>query len=275
MPCGTFVVRKMTEAQADNAVKTYNVAIPGVAPPTSVTKEKDDKNPGMFKVTAVYPPCPPGVNDADVEHSPTGKPAVAITPPPSGPGTAPATNGAPPTAITPSGAGGGLQPPGTSETWTKPAVEFIHTDNCSSRNGARIGRIILHYTTSDNVGGTIAWFKDPISQVSAHYVIARDGKIYQMVRDGDKAWHAKGANTDSIGIEHSAAAGEQMTSPQEQSSIALIKWLLSEYKLRATAIHGHRFTPENAGSTDCPGELFGAATESAITQWVAKHFAGF
>jgi N-acetylmuramoyl-L-alanine amidase len=110
----------------------------------------------------------------------------------------------------------------------------------------------MHYTTSRNVDGTIAWFQDPRAQVSAHYVIGRKGEIYQMVRDSDKACHAKGANADSIGIEHSAAAGDSMTPAQTVSSIALVRWLLSEYKLPKTAIYGHKYTPENVGTTDCP-----------------------
>jgi hypothetical protein len=172
--------------------------------------------------------------------------------------------------------GGGAQPDvhfdashGTSETPSKPPIkQFIQSPNHSSRNGVTIRRVIMHYTTSRNVDGTIEHFMDPGTQVSAHYVIARNGDIYQMVYDSDKAWHAKKANADSIGIEHSAALGDQMTAAQELSSIALVRWLLSEYKLPKTAIHGHKYTPENTGTTDCPDGLFGPDTEAALDNWV-------
>ena len=158
---------------------------------------------------------------------------------------------------------------GTSEQPPKPLIkQFIQSPNYSSRNGERIRRVIMHYTTSRNVNGTIKHFLNPASRVSAHYVIGRDGSIFQMVRDSDKAWHAKAANADSIGIEHSAAPGDQMTPAQELSSIALVRWLLSEYKLPKTAIHGHKYTPENAGTTNCPDHLFGAASEAAVDAWV-------
>ncbi|HEY6995590.1 MAG TPA: N-acetylmuramoyl-L-alanine amidase [Xanthobacteraceae bacterium] len=158
---------------------------------------------------------------------------------------------------------------GTSEHPAKPSIkQFIQSPNHSSRNGERIRRVIMHYTTSRNVDGTVEHFLNPGSKVSAHYVIARDGSIFQMVRDSDKAWHAKNANADSIGIEHSAAQGDQMTPAQEVSSVALVRWLLSEYKLPKTAIHGHKYTPENAGTTDCPHKLFGADSEAAIDNWV-------
>ena len=158
---------------------------------------------------------------------------------------------------------------GSGEVPPKPAIkDFIQSPNHSSRNGERIRRIVMHYTTSRNVNGTIDHFLNPASKVSAHYVIARDGTIFQMVRDSDKGWHAKGANADSIGIEHSAAPGDQMTAAQELSSISLVRWLLSEYKLPKSSIHGHKYTPENAGTTNCPHQLFGADAEAALNNWV-------
>ena len=161
------------------------------------------------------------------------------------------------------------KPPGTAEPAAKPPIkQFIASPNISSRNGERIRRIVMHYTTARDVEGTLSWFLNPKSQVSAHYVIARNGDIYQMVRDADKAWHARNANADSIGIEHSAAQGDAMTPQQEETSVALLRWLLAEYKLAKTAITGHRYTPENVGHTDCPHSLFGEPTEAALRTWV-------
>lgn len=161
---------------------------------------------------------------------------------------------------------------GTSEEPPKPIIKpFIQSPHHSSRNGERIRRIIMHYTTTRSVQSTIDWFKLPSSKLSAHYVVARNGDIYQMVRDTDKAWHAKNANADSIGIEHSAAPGDQMTAEQTLSSVALVRWLLSEYKLTKSAIHGHKYTPENANSTDCPDRLFGSDSASALAQWVQNN----
>lgn len=106
------------------------------------------------------------------------------------------------------------KPPGTSEPFAKPPIkQFIQSPNYESRNGSQIRRIVLHYTTSRSVMGSIAWFQNPISQLSAHYVIAQNGDIYQTVRDGDAAWHARSANRESIGIEHSAQKGDTLIPP--------------------------------------------------------------
>lgn len=162
--------------------------------------------------------------------------------------------------------------PGTSEPVRKPRIkQFIESPNHSSRNGTPIHRIILHYTTSNNINGAISWFQNPESQVSAHYIVDKTGDIYHMVRDSDKAWHAKHENADSIGIEHVARQGDRLTAEQEASTINLIKWLMTEYKIAKEQITGHRFTPHNITRTDCPHSLFGERTEVALRAWVNQH----
>ena len=44
------------------------------------------------------------------------------------------------------------------------------------------------------------WFRSPVSRVSAHYCVDAD-TVVQCVREKDIAWHARGGNTDSIGVE--------------------------------------------------------------------------
>jgi N-acetylmuramoyl-L-alanine amidase len=69
--------------------------------------------------------------------------------------------------------------------------------------------IVLHYTGMKTDEGAEAWLCAPESQVSAHYLVHEDGRIVQMVREGDRAWHAgksfwrgvTDVNSHSIGIE--------------------------------------------------------------------------
>lgn len=69
--------------------------------------------------------------------------------------------------------------------------------------------LILHYTAGSSAAGTVAWFRNPASRVSAHLVIARDGTVTQLVPFDREAWHAgqsrwgslSGLNRHSIGIE--------------------------------------------------------------------------
>ena len=133
--------------------------------------------------------------------------------------------------------------------------------------------IVLHSTTVATVDGTINWFLDPKSQVSAHYVVDKNGDIYQMVRDDRSAWHAKAINSRSIGIEHVGTADDRLTGAQSRASAQLVRWLAAQYGIPAANVLGHRFAPCNEGTTDCPNHLFGDATEDAVVEWVNTNVA--
>jgi N-acetylmuramoyl-L-alanine amidase len=163
---------------------------------------------------------------------------------------------------------------GISHGLAKPPIkQFIESPNFSSRNGTKIDMIVLHFTDGPSARSAINHFLDQASQVSAHYIVDRNGDIYQMVRDTEKAWHAKAANPRSIGIEHVAMPDQHMSGEQEQASVALVKWLIATYSIPLGNILGHRFAPGNLGTTDCPDHLFGDATKDAVDAWVMQHFA--
>lgn len=81
-------------------------------------------------------------------------------------------------------------------------VEKYLNVNFEPREGKRnIDMIVIHSTGSDNLNGTIDWFNNPNSKVSAHFVIDKDGTVYKLVKINDVAWHARGCNSRSVGIE--------------------------------------------------------------------------
>ena len=61
-----------------------------------------------------------------------------------------------------------------------------------------IDTIILHHTAGPTLKGTVNWFLNKESQVSAHFVIGKDGSIVQQVSTFDRAWHA-GVSKDAAG----------------------------------------------------------------------------
>jgi N-acetylmuramoyl-L-alanine amidase len=161
---------------------------------------------------------------------------------------------------------------GSSNPHVKPVVkQFIKRPNCSCRNGARIDKIVLH-CTEGSLASTLAEFqKSDGRQISAHYVIDRNGDIYQMVSDSDRSNHCMGANQNSIGIEHVGSETDPLTAPQAAASAALIRWLLEQYQIPRTNIFGHDFTPGycRPGGTSCPDKLFGPVhSQSTIATWV-------
>src|SRR5574340_490742 len=63
--------------------------------------------------------------------------------------------------------------------------------------------VILHHTSDEDAAQALATLRDPARKVSSHYLIARGGKIYYLVDELARAWHAGesywGGNRDQIG----------------------------------------------------------------------------
>ncbi len=83
-----------------------------------------------------------------------------------------------------------------------PGAIWVEALFWSSRNGTAITHVVIH-TMQGSYAGSINWFLNSDSEVSSHYLMrSSDGQITQMVRNADKAWHARSANVYTIGIEH-------------------------------------------------------------------------
>lgn len=118
-----------------------------------------------------------------------------------------------------------------------------------------INYVIIH-TTQGSYGGTINWFQNPNANVSAHYVIrSSDGQITQMVREKDIAYHVRGYNSNTIGIEHEGYVDNPSwyTDAMYRASAALMRNICLKYGLPLTRsyIKGHSEMP-NQTHTD-PG----------------------
>lgn len=139
--------------------------------------------------------------------------------------------------------------------------------NFSSRpDNAKIDTIVLHYTGMKSTKAALDRMCNPDFEVSAHYCIAEDGRIYQLVEDDSKAWHAgksfwrgrENINNYSIGIEIANPGHEWGYKPFEEeqidSVIELCKELIENYDIKPGNIVAHSdIAPERK---EDPGELF-------------------
>lgn len=88
--------------------------------------------------------------------------------------------------------------PTPGESWTVPAgIVSVGTGNWHERDPAASVRFLVHHITDARdvasgrlqpVSGVLAHFRNPSSQASAHFVIDRDGTIYQCVSTTKAAW---------------------------------------------------------------------------------------
>ncbi|MFO8146001.1 MAG: N-acetylmuramoyl-L-alanine amidase [Bacteroidota bacterium] len=107
--------------------------------------------------------------------------------------------------------------------------------------------VILHHTAQDSTEVTLNTFTLPRTQVSAHYVIGKDGKIFHMLNDYYRAWHGGigkwGNDTDlnstSLGIELDNNGFEPFSEMQIESLIQLLTVLKEKYNIPTANFIGH------------------------------------
>lgn len=126
--------------------------------------------------------------------------------------------------------------------------------------------LVLHYTGMRTGEEAIARLRDPEAKVSSHYVVEEDGRIFRLVPEERRAWHAgvsfwKGArniNGASIGVEIVNPGHEFGYRPFPEAQIAAVIDLVGDIRSRWTIddgrIVGHSdVAPDRK---DDPGELF-------------------
>src|SRR5258708_16852944 len=96
--------------------------------------------------------------------------------------------------------------------------------NVNYSKGGNVPRLHIVHIMQGTLAGTDAWFRDPISTVSAHFGVGKDGTVIQWVNTEDTAWHAVAANHKSIGVEHEGFSGEPLTHLQLQATAELFGW---------------------------------------------------
>jgi N-acetylmuramoyl-L-alanine amidase len=138
----------------------------------------------------------------------------------------------------------------------KPTYEVIASPNHGGLRKKAITAIVIHYTASLSIEGTISWFKNKTAKVSAHYVIGRDGRVVQMVPDNFVAWHAgrsamrphladghpqkePNVNAFSIGIELVGTMDSGFNDQQMASLYSLLEVLVTRYKIVPERVVGH------------------------------------
>jgi hypothetical protein len=123
--------------------------------------------------------------------------------------------------------------------------------NVSARpgNGEDVRYIVIH-DMEGTYQGSIDEFKNSTAYASAHYLIADDGRVTQMVQLKDEAWHAanKTVNMHSVGVEHEGYAirtGDWFTEQEYDSSADLVKFLAQKFGIPLDREHviGHDEVP--------------------------------
>jgi N-acetylmuramoyl-L-alanine amidase len=109
--------------------------------------------------------------------------------------------------------------------------------------------IVEHYTGSNSFSSAWSAFAantpDPelgeLPGTCAHFIVDRDGTIYQLVRLSVMCRHTVGLNYVAIGIEHVGTSDAEILHDRAQlrSSLALSAWLVGRFHIRIGNVIGH------------------------------------
>ena len=127
--------------------------------------------------------------------------------------------------------------------------------------------VVLHYTGMPTGEGALTRLRDPEAKVSAHYMVELDGRVFSLVAEERRAWHAgvsfwkgeRDINGCSIGIEivnagHDDGGYHAFPDAQIEAVIALLSDIRGRWEIDDDRILGHSdVAPDRK---EDPGELF-------------------
>jgi N-acetylmuramoyl-L-alanine amidase len=109
--------------------------------------------------------------------------------------------------------------------------------------------IVIHHTSMDSAEAALAVLRESrgLRRVSAHYLIAADGRTWQLVSDHARAWHAGAGrwggiddlNSASIGIELDNDGREPFPDAQIDALLALLGDLVARHRIDPRQVVGH------------------------------------
>ncbi|WP_255010620.1 N-acetylmuramoyl-L-alanine amidase [Roseovarius sp. M141] len=129
-----------------------------------------------------------------------------------------------------------------------PAVLWQPSPNYGARrDGARPDILLLHFTNMATAEAAVTRLCDPGAGVSCHYVIGENGRLWQLVGEAQRAWHAgQGSwgdvaevNSRSIGIELASRGTHPFPQPQMRVLEMLTRGIMARWHIPPERVIGH------------------------------------
>ncbi|MFN4099358.1 MAG: N-acetylmuramoyl-L-alanine amidase [Pararhodobacter sp.] len=115
------------------------------------------------------------------------------------------------------------------------------------RDGLQPALVVLHYTEMVSAEAALDRLCDPAAQVSSHYLIGRDGRVWQLVDEDQRAWHAgagewlgaSDVNSRSIGIELDNDGKSPFSAPLMNALEPLLAGILTRWAIPPAGVIAH------------------------------------
>lgn len=115
------------------------------------------------------------------------------------------------------------------------------------RDGLRPELVVLHHTAMADAQSACDRLCDPEAEVSAHYLITRDGALWSLVDEDARAWHAGAGqwrgmddiNSRSIGIELDNDGASPFSERLMRRLEDLLTDILAQWSIPSEGVIGH------------------------------------
>ena len=128
------------------------------------------------------------------------------------------------------------------------------------RQGCKVDKIVLHHN-GGNLTGKGCYDVWQTREASAHYQVAADGRITQLVWDSDTAWHTGDwpSNLTSIGVEHADISTDPwgISEATLDNGAHLVAALCKHYGLGRPQWGVNVFPHSHFSATACPASIAG------------------
>lgn len=128
-----------------------------------------------------------------------------------------------------------------------PPIPHPSPNRGARRLGARPDMVVIHYTGMTGLADALDRLCDPSAQVSAHYVVAEDGRVFALVPEELRAWHAgaggwgpvSDVNSRSVGVELVNTGNAPFPAPQMTALERLLDGVMARWDIPPERVIGH------------------------------------
>ena len=132
--------------------------------------------------------------------------------------------------------------------------------------GSVVDHLVLHYTGMKTGEEALAWLCNEESKVSSHYLVEEDGRVFRLVDESKRAWHAGKSHWRGVTDINSASVGIEIVNPghewgyvpfpdpQVASVVRLVHLIKDRYAITRGNVVGHSDIAPTRKQD--PGELF-------------------
>lgn len=126
-------------------------------------------------------------------------------------------------------------------------IEAPSPNHGPRRDGLKPSLIVLHYTAMQSAEAALERLCDPQHEVSCHYLVGANGRVWRLVDEERRAWHAGAGswggrgdvNSRSIGIELDNRGTHPFSAPLMSSLVTLLPGIMARHGILPAGVIGH------------------------------------